>query len=284
MNKKSIFLTLILVVTFSMMSVSETFAAAKVTLNKSEVYLHVGESSKLALNNVLKKNQKNIVWKSAGKKIAKVSKTGKVTGVSNGVVTVKATYKKKTYNCKVTVVKEWTKEEINTLIEALVQAGLQNSMTKEEIIKLIEEKTAGVGAGGGSAAVVPSTPQVSQPSIYPNKAFVHNTPYGQKVEIETITLGTTVENDLDAWHESGQAYFPGKYSLPITITGKVDPKWAGEQIHIAFYAGISEPVWQGGWEKQIIASNGEFEYKVTLGSNQKLEEIYIGQISFGIEQ
>lgn len=45
-----------------------------------------------------------VTWKSSNKKVAIVDKKGKITGISKGKATITATYKKKSYKCKITVV------------------------------------------------------------------------------------------------------------------------------------------------------------------------------------
>ncbi|MDD6207592.1 MAG: Ig-like domain-containing protein [Clostridiales bacterium] len=71
-----------------------------VKLNKKSVSIEAGDSYMLKLGNV---SGKNVKWKSSKKSVATV-KNGKVTAKKVGKATIIATYKKKTYKCKVTVV------------------------------------------------------------------------------------------------------------------------------------------------------------------------------------
>ena len=72
--------------------------AASIKLSKKKITLYVGDSVKLKLKNA----KGTVKWKSSKTSVAKVSK-GKVTAKKKGKATIKATYKKKTYKCTVTV-------------------------------------------------------------------------------------------------------------------------------------------------------------------------------------
>lgn len=71
----------------------------KVALNKKKLTLTVGKSYKLKLKN----NKKKIKWSSSKKKVATVSKTGKVKAKRAGTARITAKVGKKKYVCKVTV-------------------------------------------------------------------------------------------------------------------------------------------------------------------------------------
>lgn len=78
--------------------------AKKIRISEKSLILSVGEKHKLKLKNVPKKQTKKIKWKSSKKKVATVSKKGVVTGKKEGKTKITATYKKKKYTCKVTVI------------------------------------------------------------------------------------------------------------------------------------------------------------------------------------
>ena len=73
--------------------------AAKVQLNKKQVTLWVGESTRLKLKN----NRKKINWVSNNKAIVTVSKKGKLKARQEGKTTVIAKVAGKKYRCKCTV-------------------------------------------------------------------------------------------------------------------------------------------------------------------------------------
>ena len=73
--------------------------AAQVRLNYSEVSLFVGKSKTLKV----KGTKNKATWKSSNKKIATVSKTGKVLGKKAGTAVITATVGGNSYKCSVTV-------------------------------------------------------------------------------------------------------------------------------------------------------------------------------------
>lgn len=104
-----------------------TLAASKTTtkkaaLNKTSLKLKKGKTYQLKTKNV----KGTVTWKSSNKKIATVSKKGKVTAKKAGSTVIKATYKKngkvKALKCKVTVTaakKESREETVKKEILAL---------------------------------------------------------------------------------------------------------------------------------------------------------------------
>lgn len=80
---------------------AEEVSATSVKLNKTKVSIDVGATVKLKLKGAAG----TIKWASDNKKIAKVSKKGVVTGVSNGTANITATFFGKKYTCAVTVTK-----------------------------------------------------------------------------------------------------------------------------------------------------------------------------------
>lgn len=100
----------ILALCFTLMAAfatTEAQAASKTHLKKTSVALTVGETYNLKLLTASNKiiSASKVTWKSTNKKIATVSSKGKITAKSEGTVTIKATYKGKTYKCKVKVTK-----------------------------------------------------------------------------------------------------------------------------------------------------------------------------------
>lgn len=73
----------------------------KISLNKTALKLVKGEKYKLKLKNV---KTAKVKWSSGNKKIVSVNKSGKVTAKKKGSTTITATYGKKKYKCRVTVV------------------------------------------------------------------------------------------------------------------------------------------------------------------------------------
>ena len=78
---------------------SSTCARKKVRLNKKKLTLTVGKSYTLRLKHVKKK----VKWSSSKKKVAAVTKKGKVKAVKAGTATITAKTSGKKYKCRVTV-------------------------------------------------------------------------------------------------------------------------------------------------------------------------------------
>jgi hypothetical protein len=70
-----------------------------IKLNVTKATITVGKSTTLSVKGTTKKAK----WSSSDKKVATVTKNGKVTGVAAGTATITATVDGKKYNCKVTV-------------------------------------------------------------------------------------------------------------------------------------------------------------------------------------
>lgn len=97
--KKVLAIALILVLSLSIIPLTNVSAAAKVKLNKTKATIYVGKTITLKLKN----NKSKVKWSSSNKKVATVTKKGKVKGKKVGKATITAKIGKKKYKCKVTV-------------------------------------------------------------------------------------------------------------------------------------------------------------------------------------
>lgn len=87
----------------------------KISLNKTTLKLVKGKKYKLKLKNV---KTAKVKWSSRNKKIASVNKSGKVTAKKKGSTTITASYGKKKYKCRVTVVDKKTTDDSNAKEES----------------------------------------------------------------------------------------------------------------------------------------------------------------------
>lgn len=94
---KSLAITLILSLCLTLAAPVD--AKSKVKLNITKATLSVGGSINLKLLN----NKKKVTWKSSNKKVASVTKKGKVKAKKKGKASIVAKVGKKKYICKVTV-------------------------------------------------------------------------------------------------------------------------------------------------------------------------------------
>lgn len=106
-TKKFLALVLALVLSVTMLPATDANAASKkVKLNKTKATIYVGKTVTLKLKN----NKKKVKWKTSNKKVATVSKSGKVKGKKAGKAVIKAKVGKKSYKCKITVKKSKKKK------------------------------------------------------------------------------------------------------------------------------------------------------------------------------
>lgn len=102
-------------------------AAKKAKISKTKLTLKVGESKKLSVKNLTKKQKKKLKWSSSKKKVASVSKSGKVTAKKKGTAKITAKVGKKKFTCKVTVKKKGAEKPTPT--------PTNKPKTKEELAK-----------------------------------------------------------------------------------------------------------------------------------------------------
>lgn len=98
--KKILSVVLALVLSLSLLPVTNISAVSKkVKLNKTKATIYVGKTVTLKLRN----NKRKVKWSTSNKKVATVSKKGKVTGKKAGKAIITAKVGKKKYKCKITV-------------------------------------------------------------------------------------------------------------------------------------------------------------------------------------
>ncbi|MBS7182992.1 MAG: Ig-like domain-containing protein [Eubacterium sp.] len=103
-NKRFLSILLTVVLTIGLLGsvpVGATVKKSSIKLNKKKVVVYVGKTVRLKVKNCKKK----VKWSSSNKKIATVSKKGKVKGKKPGRVVITAKSGKKKYKCRVTVKK-----------------------------------------------------------------------------------------------------------------------------------------------------------------------------------
>lgn len=98
--KKICAIILVVVMTFSV-ALQNVFAAKKVKLNKTKATIYVGKTIQLKVLN----NKKGVKWSTSNKKVATVTKKGKVKGIKAGKATMTVRISKKKYKCVITVKK-----------------------------------------------------------------------------------------------------------------------------------------------------------------------------------
>lgn len=100
--KKLLIVLSVMAMSFIVLPNTGVSAASKTKLNKKSATIYVGKTVTLKVKN----NKKKVKWISSNKKIATVSKKGKVKGKKAGKVTITAKVGGKKYKCRVTVKKK----------------------------------------------------------------------------------------------------------------------------------------------------------------------------------
>ena len=117
-------------------------SAAKIKLNKTKITIYVGKTVTLKVQN----NKKKVKWTTSNKKIATVTKKGKVKGKKSGKATITATVGKKKYKCKITVkkaknVSKPTKKPIKENIPTTTKQEEQTSKNNQQESTIVPETT-----------------------------------------------------------------------------------------------------------------------------------------------
>lgn len=130
-------------------------AAEDIKLNKSKLTIEVGRTYTLKVNGTKEK----VTWSSSNTKIAKVDKSGKVTGVKKGSATITATVGGKKYTCKVTVKKKEYKVASSGLTVVKTHQEIMNDLNMT-VIKTINKVTGITGYYSSDSDYISfSTPQ-----------------------------------------------------------------------------------------------------------------------------
>lgn len=124
-------------------------AAESIKLNKSKLTIEVGSTYTLKINGTKEK----ITWSSSNKKIAKVNKSGKVTGVKKGSATITATVAGKKYTCKVTVKKQEYKVASSGLTEVKTHQEIMNELNMT-VIKTMNKVTGVTGINSSDSEYI----------------------------------------------------------------------------------------------------------------------------------
>lgn len=105
-KKPVVVIAVILLGIAAVLSQNAIWAKQKVKISQSKLSMTTGDSQKLKLNGVGKKNQAKISWKTSDSGVASVTKTGKVIAQNAGKAVITARFKKKNYRCTVQVAEE----------------------------------------------------------------------------------------------------------------------------------------------------------------------------------
>jgi expansin (peptidoglycan-binding protein) len=143
-------------------------AQAKAVLNKKNVTLTVGKSVTLKM----KGTKKKVKWSTSNKKVATVSKKGKVKAKKAGKATITAKLGKKKYKCKVTVLKkDKTVKETTSHKSDEKTTEITTEKTTEESTKNTTSDTTGIK---DTETVVPSEDTLNVDAGEYSLTYVHS--------------------------------------------------------------------------------------------------------------
>ncbi|RGF48709.1 hypothetical protein DW006_10495 [Eubacterium sp. AF36-5BH] len=198
--KKSKFMAILLtlVLTLSMANgLVFNVSAASPKLNKKKVTITVGKTVKLKVKK--NKAKKKVKWKSANKKIVKVTKKGKIKGIKPGKTVVTAKVGKKKLKCKVKVVakKQTTKPTVKPTVPATTKAPVQTTQAPVTTKAPVQTTQAPVTtkAPVQTTKVETTKAPVQTTKVETTKAPVQTTqaPVTTKVPVQTTQAPTTAK-------------------------------------------------------------------------------------------
>ena len=278
--KKSKFMAILLtlVLTLSMANgLVFNVSAASPKLNKKKVTITVGKTVKLKVKK--NKAKKKVKWKSANKKIVKVTKKGKIKGIKPGKTVVTAKVGKKKLKCKVKVVakKQTTKPTVKPTVPATTKAPVQTTQapvtTKAPVQTTQAPVTTKAPVQTTQAPVTTKAPVQTTQAPVTTKAPVQTT----KVETTKAPVQTTKVETTKAPVQTTQA--PVTTKVPVQTTqapttakttttvddGKPGPKEAFGQSILGIDGLSVQFVW--GNDNEIISSGQTFNiyYDGVLG-------------------
>ena len=206
----TIVLTLALIVTMMPMNLTNVNARTTTRLSSKKIVLQVGKTKKLKVKN--KPAGVKVVWKSSKKKVATVSKKGKVKAKKPGKTTITAKVGKKKYKCKVVVKR-------NNSIKVTKPSDNNNSVinqvtTKSEPSQIVttkaEVKTTKTETTkkNDSTTVKPTVAPTLKPTVAPTTVAPTLKPTAKPTTVAPTTANGNVDESIKA--PEGLVHAPGE--------------------------------------------------------------------------
>lgn len=194
----TIVLTLALIVTMMPMNLTNVNAKSTTRLSSKKIVLQVGKTKKLKVKN--KPAGVKVVWKSSKKKVATVSKKGKVKAKKPGKTTITAKVGKKKYKCKVIVKRKNSikvtkpSDNNNSVINQVTTKSEPSQIvtTKAEVKTTKTETTKKNDSTTVKPTVAPTTvAPTAKPTVAPTTAKPTTKPK------ETTTIDFTTDSSIE---------------------------------------------------------------------------------------
>ncbi|MDY2922637.1 MAG: Ig-like domain-containing protein, partial [Eubacterium sp.] len=212
----------------------------KVALNKTKLTLTVGKSYKLKLKN----NKKKIKWTSSKKKVATVSKTGKVKAKKAGTARITAKVGKKKYVCKVTVKnKKKTTKTTTTKKPTVTKAPANNTNT----VKATPSPTPYVAATDFTVENYPTAMEITGDNVWPLTVNVSPSNATEKVK---FTVDNPELATVDSYYNF-KATGIGKVTVTASISnGKTQ----------SFVCELQEPYQTSSHDPSVVKGDDGYYY------------------------
>lgn len=205
-----VLLTLALMITMMPSVQTNVQAKGKMKLNKKKVTLYVGKKVKLKVKN--KTVKKKVKWKSTNKKVATVTKKGRVKAKKPGKATIIAKVGKKKLKCKVIV----KKKKVPVTTKPVVTKPSVPQTTKPSVPQTTVVPPQTTAVPPQTTVVPPQTtvapPQTTQPSVTddgkpaPKEVFGHNILSKKGLEV-SFTWGSDAE--IESSGQKFNVYYDG---------------------------------------------------------------------------
>ena len=202
----TIVLTLALIVTMMPMNLTNVNARTTTRLSSKKIVLQVGKTKKLKVKN--KPAGVKVVWKSSKKKVATVSKKGKVKAKKPGKTTITAKVGKKKYKCKVIVKRKNSikvtkpSDNNNSVINQVTTKSEPSQIvtTKAEVKTTKTETT----KKNDSITVKPTVAPTLKPTVVPTTVA----PTAKPTTVAPTTANGNVDESIKA--PEGLVHAPGE--------------------------------------------------------------------------
>ena len=196
----TIVLTLALIVTMMPMNLTNVNAKSTTRLSSKKIVLQVGKTKKLKVKN--KPAGVKVVWKSSKKKVATVSKKGKVKAKKPGKTTITAKVGKKKYKCKVIVKRKNSikvtkpSDNNNSVINQVTTKSEPSQIvtTKAEVKTTKTETT----KKNDSTTVKPTVAPTLKPTVVPTTVAPTLKPTAKPTTVAPTTANGNVDESIKA--------------------------------------------------------------------------------------
>lgn len=248
-TKKLLAMIFVVVLSISIIPITNVSAAKKVKLNKTKTTIYVGKTVTLKLKN----NKKKVKWTTSNKKIATVSKKGKVKGKKAGKVTITAKVRKKKYKCKITVKKKVTKKPTTKPTEQPTTKPTEKPTTKP-----IEQPT--TTPSEQPTVAEPTTPSddIEEPSLNPQiSKNVETLQKITKIQQEQGIVDEDTLKEINALNESEandiKDFMPG-FDIEDAVQGIINDT-AQYNKYIEYHGGYYDDEYYTGDYRGVLEFN-----------------------------